>query len=89
MTARGNPHLKLLADVTAAIRSVLQNPDLELALATSLEDIAGWDSMDRIAVVVELECRFALQFELSEIDTFETVSDLVQALVARKCLAAA
>jgi acyl carrier protein len=83
MTASGKPPPTPLMDVTAAIRSVLQNPDLDLTLATSLEDIPGWDSMDLIAVVVDLECRFDLLFELQEIDTFHAVGDMVRALAAR------
>ena len=44
---------KLLTNITEAVRSVLRDPDLELTLATSLDDILGWDSMDLIAVVVD------------------------------------
>jgi acyl carrier protein len=74
----------LLPDVTAALRSVLRDPGLDPALDTSLEDIPGWDSMDLIAVIVELECRFGILFELPELDSFYAVGDLVRG-VAAKC----
>ena len=89
MPARPNPSSRLLTEVAGAIRSVLGNPDLELTPSTSLEDVPGWDSMDLIGVVVELECRFDILFELPEIDTFYLVGDLVRGLAAKCTLEAA
>ena len=80
---------KLLTNVTEAVRSVLRDPDLELTLATSLDDIPGWDSMDLIAVVVELECRFDILFELPELEAFYAVGDLVRGVAAKCSLQAA
>ena len=73
-----------LTDVIAAVRDVLREPDVPLSADTSLEDIPGWDSMDLIAVVVELECRFDILFELPELDSFYRVGDLVRG-VSAKC----
>jgi acyl carrier protein len=85
MAAQGSPITAFLAAVTEAFRSVLQTPDLELAASTSLDDIPGWDSMDMIAFVVELECRYDILFGLPEINGFHTVGDVVRAL-ATKCI---
>jgi acyl carrier protein len=89
MPALGNPTSRLLSDVTAAVRCVLQDPDLELTLATRLDDIPGWDSMDVISVSVELECRYDILFELPEIDNFYVVGDLVRGIAAKCSLEAA
>jgi acyl carrier protein len=88
MTALNHSSPNLLTDVTAAIRGVLQNPDLELTAATTLDEIPGWDSMDLIAVIVDLECRYDLLFEPPEIESFYAVGDLVMAIAARNSLAA-
>ena len=45
--------------------------------------------MDLITVVVEVECRFDVQFELPEIDRLVTVGDLLRAISAKQALAAA
>jgi acyl carrier protein len=89
MYPSSNRTSRLLTDVTAAIRTLLRDPDLELTLTTNLDDIPGWDSMDLIAVIVELECHFDLLFELPEIDTFSTVGDLVRGVAAKRSLEAA
>jgi acyl carrier protein len=78
------PFPSLLPDVAAALRTVLRDPDLDPTLDTSLDAIPGWDSMDLIAVVVELECRFGIQFDLPELESFSAVGDLVRG-VATKC----
>ena len=45
--------------------------------------------MDLITLVVEVECRFELQFELPEIDRLATVGDLLDMILAKQALAAA
>ncbi|HEY4171726.1 MAG TPA: acyl carrier protein, partial [Rhodopila sp.] len=61
----------------------------ECTTATRFEDITGWDSMDLVTVVVEVECRFGLQFELAEIDRLVTVRDLLNMIAAKQALLAA
>jgi acyl carrier protein len=45
--------------------------------------------MDLVTVVVEVECRFDLQFELAEIDRLTTVGDLLRMIATKQALAAA
>jgi len=78
-----------LADITSAIRTVLRDNTIEIDEDARFEDLDGWDSMDLVSVVVEVECRFDLQFELFEIDRLETVGDLIQMAEAKQALAAA
>lgn len=78
-----------IAEITAVLRGVLRDSQLEVAPATHFGDVTGWDSMDLITVVVEVECRFGLQFELAEIDRLATVGDLLNMIAAKQALAAA
>jgi acyl carrier protein len=66
----------LLPAIFSILRQVLRDSDLELTPATRFDDLAGWDSMDLLTLVVELEYRLGLQFELAEIDRLVTVTDL-------------
>jgi acyl carrier protein len=79
----------LLAEMTEAVRGVLQNAEIELVPATRFEDLPGWDSMHLIAVVVEIECRFDLLFELQEIETLYTAGDLLRMTARKRALASA
>ncbi|WP_428534189.1 acyl carrier protein [Rhodopila sp.] len=73
-----------LPEITAILREVLRDNSCEVAATTCFEDLPGWDSMDLVAVVVEAECRFNVQFELVEIDRLTTVGDLLRMIAAKQ-----
>lgn len=75
-----------LADVVTVFRLVLEDPHLELNLGTPLEDIPGWDSMQHVAVMVELECRLSITLEPHEVEAVHSVGDIVRVIGARRML---
>ncbi len=75
-----------LADITSVIRAVLRNDSIELGTDSRFEDLDGWDSMDLVSVVVEVECRFDLQFALFELDRLDTVGDLIRMTETKRAL---
>ncbi len=78
-----------LPEITTILREVVRDTKLELTPATRFDELTDWDSMDLITLVVEVECRFELQFELPEIDRLATVGDLLDMILAKQALAAA
>jgi acyl carrier protein len=78
-----------LAEITAILRELLRDRDLDLAPSMRFDEVSGWDSMDLIAAVVEVECRFDLQFELTDIDRLITIGDLLRMIEAKQALASA
>ena len=78
-----------LAEIRAIVRDILRDNTTELEPTTRFDDVAGWDSMDLVTVVVEIECRFGLQFELIEIDRLSTVEDLLRMIATKQAIAAA
>lgn len=80
---------RLLEEVAVVMRGFLRDPTLDLSMATRLDAIPAWNLPDLIDVIVELECRFDVLFELSEIDSLDTVGSLVRCLAAKCSLAAA
>lgn len=77
-----------LPELTAIFREVLRDNELELEPTTRFEDLTSWDAMDLVAVVVEVECRFRVQFELVEMDRLYSVGDLLRMLTSKQALAA-
>ena len=71
------------------MRGVLRDADLELVPTSRFEDIPGWDSMHLIAVVVEIECRFGLVFDLEEIETLHDVGNLLRLTACKRATASA
>lgn len=78
-----------MTELTAILREVLRDGDIDPTPQTRFEDLSAWDSMDLVSVVVEAECRFDIQFEVIEIDRLITVGDLVGMIAAKQALAAA
>jgi acyl carrier protein len=74
----------VLAEITDIVRQVLENPTVELASETAVDDMAGWDSMNHIAILVEAECRFDVVFDLADVDAVPTVGHLVRLIQAKR-----
>jgi acyl carrier protein len=47
------------------------------------EDVEGWDSMNHIFIVVEIERRFGIKFQAAEMEELRNVGELA-ALVRRR-----
>jgi acyl carrier protein len=78
-----------LSEISSIVREVLHDNDLELATTTCFDDLPDWDSMDLVTVVVEIECRFDVQFDLIEIERLATIGDLLHMIVAKQAHATA
>jgi acyl carrier protein len=78
-----------LPEIRSIIRAVLHDDVVDVAPDTRFDDLAGWDSMDLIRVVVELECSYDLIFELADIEGLATMGDLSDVIEAKRALAAA
>ncbi len=74
----------VLAEITDVVRQVLENRTIELAPDTPLDEMAGWDSMNHIAILVEAECRFDVVFDLADVDAVPTVGHLVRLIQAKR-----
>jgi acyl carrier protein len=74
----------VLAEITDVVRQVLEDRTIELTPETEMGDMAGWDSMHHIAILVEAECRFDLVFDLAELDAVPTVGHLVRLIQSKR-----
>ena len=88
--SRGRPigsDAAVLAEITDVVRQVLEDRTIELAPETAMGDMAGWDSMNHIAILVEAECRFDVVFDLADVDAVPTVGHLVRLIQAKRSVA--
>jgi acyl carrier protein len=61
-------------------RQVLEDDTIVLTKDTTAEDVDGWDSMNHIFIVAELEKRFGLKFRAAEMEELKNVGELVTLL---------
>jgi acyl carrier protein len=79
---------QVMTKLTALFREVFDDPDLAISDSTSASDIAGWDSMTHITLIVAAEQEFGIHFRASEMDGMQDVGELAR-LIAAKCAVAA
>ncbi len=64
-------------------RRVLDDNSIELHPDTTAEDVEGWDSMNHIFLVVEIEKHFGIKFQTAEMEELKNVGELA-ALVQQR-----
>jgi acyl carrier protein len=62
---------------------VFMRDDISLSASLTAKDVAGWDSIKQVEIIMETEQRFGLRFSSSEVDSFRNVGDIVSAVMRR------
>lgn len=74
---------EIYGQLNDVFRQVLEDDSIVLTPETTADDIDGWDSMNHIFIVVELEKRFKIKFQAAEMEELKNVGELA-ALVNQK-----
>ena len=74
----------LLTRVNEVFRSVFDDPNLTVSLATTAKDVPDWDSITHITLVIEIEREFNVKFQMAEIEKLRNVGDLVAILATKQ-----
>jgi acyl carrier protein len=65
------------------IRSVLGVETLVLSPATAAKDVAAWDSLRHVKIILKVEDQFAIQLSSREIDGLRNVGDFIDLIGAK------
>jgi len=69
--------------LTPIFRDVFDLAELRLAPGMSAADVAGWDSLNHIRLIMSVQRRFGVRFSAAEIGKLRNVGDLA-ALIRTK-----
>ncbi len=64
-------------------QEIFDDDTLVIGEETTAEDIEDWDSFAQIGLVMEIEKRFQIKFQLGEVSALKNVGDML-ALISRK-----
>ena len=67
---------EILKKVQDIFKDVLEDEDIELSYSTTSNDIEGWDSINHIVLIVEIEKKFNFKFKLKEMRSFKNIGEL-------------
>jgi acyl carrier protein len=74
---------ELYDGLNGIFRQVLDDDSIDLKPSMTADDVDGWDSMNHIFIVVEIEKRFGVKFQAAEMEELKNVGELA-ALVREK-----
>ena len=71
---------ELYSKITEIFADLFLVDDIVLSDATTADQVKGWDSLTNINLMIAIESEFGFKFDLGEIDGFNSVGDLVDAI---------
>ena len=83
MSSSNNIRGDILRKIEAIAADVLGSSDLVLSESTRANEIAGWDSLTHVQIIVGVEQAFGIRMNSTEISQLENTGSLVD-LVQRR-----
>ena len=68
---------ELLAEFTNLLRDLLADDSINLDMETRRSDVLNWDSFQYVNFIVAVEVQFGIKFRIADVESFETVGDIV------------
>ena len=67
----------IFEELTEIFRDIFDDKEIELTDATTADDIEDWDSLEQINLLVAIEKKFSVKFQLSDVNGLANVGDMV------------
>lgn len=64
-------------------QDVFDDEDIRVNDATTAADIEDWDSLEHINLIVAVEKKFNIKFNMGEVNTFKNVGEMVDIILMR------
>ena len=74
---------EVFEQVESIIRDVFDDETLEVSETTTAEDIEEWDSLTNINLIVSVEKKFNIKFQIDEIGEMENVGALSDLIIKK------
>jgi acyl carrier protein len=72
----------VLQELTQILRDLLGDDSILLTPATRRPDVPGWDSFNYVNFMVAVEMKFGIKFRVAEVESFQTVGEIVTRTLA-------
>lgn len=69
--------------LNTVFRDVFDDEEITVNDDTTADDIEDWDSLEHINLVVAVEKKFNIKFNMGEVNKFKNVGEMVDIIVTR------
>jgi len=66
-----------LASMSRILGELLGDASIALTPETRRQDVPDWDSLNYVNFIVAIEIHFGIKFRVSEVESFETIGQIV------------
>lgn len=73
-----NNDKKILKDLNSIFINVFDDETIQIDPKTTASDISNWDSLNHIRLVLEIESKYNIKFNSSEIENTKSVEEFVK-----------
>ena len=70
-------------EVQKIFQAVFDDDELMISYSTNSDDIEDWDSLENINLIIAMEKRFQLKFDIKEVGKLKDVGEMID-LIERK-----
>jgi len=74
---------EVLKELTEIFHQIFDDDTIVLSRQTTAHDIAEWDSFNHINIIIAIEIRFKIKFQIAEIESLRNIGDAID-LIQKK-----
>jgi acyl carrier protein len=74
---------EVYSKINEVFQNVFDNEDITVNDTTTSDDIEDWDSLEQINLVVAVEKKFNIKFNMREVNKFKNVGEMVDIIMTR------
>ncbi len=76
-------HHDVLNSCGEIFQTVFSDPKLVVSEMTSASDIADWDSLAQIRLLMTMEQNFEIQFSLDEVEDLQNLGEIIELILTK------
>ena len=74
---------ELYAKLNEVFREVFDDESITVTNETTADDIEDWDSLEYINLIVAIEKKFGIKFNMGEVNSFKNVGEMAGSIVSK------
>ena len=76
-------HQDVLISCREIFQTIFSDPNVVVSANTSASDIADWDSLAQIRLLMMMEQNFEIQFSLDEVEDLQNLGEIIELILKK------